>query len=135
MQKITIMVALAMTPLGMPAVAFAQQPLAQSVDIGDEPTFERIKMEVEKRTADLLIDPESARFKYPYMTIAERGPKRISGWTTCAMVNSKNSMGGYGGYQIAFIRFAQGNVTYFNIVDDEGGQREFLCGQMPTRAE
>ena len=135
MRYMTMMAALLAMPVSVQAGILAPRSTPEPIDIGVEPTFEQIKLEVEARTADLLVDPESARFKYPYMTVEQRGSKHPNGWATCAMVNARNSMGGYTGYQIVLIRFVQGKVVFFNIVDDSIAERQFLCGDMPSRAQ
>lgn len=47
---------------------------------------------IEPAIREELMDPESARFEWPFFFSAQS-----NGWATCGYVNSKNSMGGYVG--------------------------------------
>jgi hypothetical protein len=71
-----------------------------------------------------LIDPESARFEWPFMfvsgTFKPMFKKRQSGFWTCGRVNSRNPMGGYSGAVPVFVLINSGKVVMAELGDPMG---------------
>jgi hypothetical protein len=79
-------------------------------DYGSPPRLDVVRPEIERRTTDRLIDPESARFRFNsgvsrgYLNngLMHGGRIILSGWILTFEVNAKNRMGGYTGFQPYF---------------------------------
>lgn len=65
------------------------------------PKFGAMRIAAETAVKERLVDPESARFEWPYgFMLGDWKPlfqKRVEGWVTCGLVNSRNRMGGFAG--------------------------------------
>lgn len=104
--------------LALVASAATAAPAQQKKTDAEEQLRQK-RIEVAKaRILDALKDPESARFKEVYVA--------ADGETMCGAVNSKNSMGGYVGFQNFMIE-ATGRIFF----DDSGpsfpGMIEMAC--------
>ena len=69
-----------------------------------------------------LLDPDTAKFKWPYVFVpfTERLPlsKRTTGFATCFSYNAKNAYGGYVGYEQYRIVIRDGKVIDLQKVSD-----------------
>jgi hypothetical protein len=76
--------------------------------------------EIKKIILGILIDPESARFKFyeparSYIAEDVFKEKLHPVWEVAVLVNSKNRMGGYSGDTPMFFRFVNGYLTAYNL--------------------
>ena len=87
--------------------------LLANAQANGEPSLEAFKELVEPAIRAQLIDPQSARFEWPY------GFHTASnGLVTCGHLNSKNRMGGYAGKSFVLV-VNQERPPYFNIAEDD----------------
>lgn len=98
----------------IPIIAAVALTIA-SVGLASEPTAEELSLIVEPAIKARLVDPESARFRWPYSFFQAR-----NGTITCGRVNSRNRMGGYGGEVFFVLVFNRGQAPYFNMAEYEG---------------
>src|SRR5262245_34902523 len=79
-----------------PAAAKSKEP-----EYGPIPDWEQFKAQAEQAIRAQLIDPDSAKFSWPWHNrLGFYKPmlaKRVHGYTACGLVNSRNRMGGYTG--------------------------------------
>lgn len=89
------------------------------VDPGPQPTFTEGVALAESATKARLIDPDSAKFEWPYAftggTLKALFSKRNSGWITCGLVNSRNHMGGYAGQSFIEVVINNGAINMLDI--------------------
>lgn len=81
------------------------------------PDWSLFRRRSETAFASRLIDPESARFEWPYgFTFGYWKPlfgKRIEGYWTCGRINARNRMGGYtGSTAFVVVLAANGAIQY-----------------------
>ncbi|TZG25721.1 PDZ domain-containing protein [Sphingomonas montanisoli] len=110
----------------LPALSPTAQAAEPSVgaSYGPEPDWERFRELAETAVRNRLIDPDSAKFDWPHGFV-KRGytpfwSKRIYGYTTCALVNSKNRMGGYTGSAMFTVVIDNDQVLYTEIGSPKG---------------
>jgi hypothetical protein len=100
-----------------PAEAKREPPVGTSY--GPEPTWERYKELAEAAVRARLIDPDSANFTWTGGYL-KRGftplfSKRIYGYSTCGIVNSKNRLGGYVGRTMFVVVIDYDRVLYTEL--------------------
>ena len=76
------------------------------------PTVESFMSDVENKIRGELVDPESARFEWPYELKETK-----QGYYTCGRYNAKNSLGGYAGF--SWFSMAVRNGQVFSIQTEE----------------
>jgi len=78
------------------ALALASPSIAKKpIDIGEQPDWERAKVNAIETVKENLKDEDSAKFQWR----GEGWRETKKGWVICGRVNSKNSYGGYAGWQ------------------------------------
>lgn len=87
---------------------------ATNAPASEQPSLEDFKALVEPAVRERLMDPESARFDWPYLFHTAS-----NGLVTCGYVNSKNRMGGYAGKSFVIVVYNKGSPPYFNIAEDD----------------
>jgi hypothetical protein len=103
-----------------PAAAKKQPDVGESY--GAQPDWKHYKEMAEAAVRERLIDPDSAKFRWPNGYIKwgytpAFSTRRIYGYTTCGLVNSRNRMGGFVG------------DTYFVVVIDNDQVLHLEMGQ------
>ena len=90
-----------------------------AADYGKQPTFANAVIVGEAFIKARLVDPDSAKFEWPYnfRAVEMKGlfSKRRAGYVTCGYVNSRNRMGGYSGRSVFYIMENDGAVTDFTM--------------------
>jgi len=85
------------TLLSTSVIAQEAPAAAYSTDLGNE----LLKRNGEAAIKSLLVDPDSAKFEWPYGFLDGywKPPfrKRVTGFVTCGYVNARNRMGGFAG--------------------------------------
>jgi len=98
------------------AVSTGSAIAQESEDFGPPLTQAQFRATAEEGIRAQLKDPDSARFKWPYvavpMSYKPAFEARRSGYLTCGLVNAKNSYGGYGGDQIVMVMVYGSEVIY-----------------------
>lgn len=115
---------------GTPYVANTPTPLAVSIST---PKYRAL---AEAAILDKLVDPDSAKFRWPYdFTYGEwRTPKKYEGYLTCGMVNARNRMGGFTGFQYFAVVIKDDAISYIDL--DNGarpGINAYLCEKASSR--
>jgi PDZ domain len=117
------------TALGSAAVmALMSTPLAAKevapINFGAQPTFADAVSLSEAYARERLVDPESARFEWPYNFIAgslkSTFGKRRNGYWTCGWLNARNRMGGYSGRVFLFVMVKDGAVIDYDLDPGDG---------------
>lgn len=91
---------------------------AKAEDYGIQPNSNH--QEIAQNTIkNILIDPESAQFKYwgPYQCAfpkAPMSPTPILGWCSTLSVNAKNRLGGYVGYKTYIFNWKNGTLYNYD---------------------
>lgn len=116
-------------PLGTGSVFARERPV---VDPGAKPDLQRMRLAGELIMKRRLIDPESARFEWPYGLIQGRVKiskgGEVEGWLTCGFVNSKNRMGGYAGSVRVLIFGHQPDTFIAELGDqDDFSYADLIC--------
>lgn len=104
--------------LGAVALIGAAPPITAEM-MGPAPTFEQARDLGERAIRATLIDPDSAKFEWPYNFVGG-SLKPLFGHTTygfytCGFVNAKNRMGGYAGAGWFLIMERAGVVTSIDV--------------------
>ena len=91
---------------------------------GPPPNWKRFKELGEAAVRERLLDPSSAQFKWPY-AYKQRGytpfmSKRIYGYVTCGIVNSRNRYGGYVGDTLFAVVIDYDRVLYTELGKPSG---------------
>lgn len=88
-------------------------------DIGRPPAWDKFKEVAEAEVRSKLVDPTSAEFEWPHgYTAGYLKPllsKRIRGYWTCGLVNSKNRMGGFAGRAYFVVIIAHDAAIYTEL--------------------
>lgn len=94
------------------------------INIQDNNDYRTMKLNAEQKIRSILIDPESAKFEWPYGFLYSYWKpflrKRVTGHITCGFVNSRNRMGGYAGRAPFVVVMDGGSVSFVEIDDDRG---------------
>ena len=113
-----------------PALAVAKDSPVS--DPGPRPLLNAMKLAGEIAIKGRLIDPESARFEWPYdlipgrIKMSKKGD--VEGWLSCGRVNSKNRMGGYSGAVRVLIFGRQPDIFVAEIGDpDDISYADVVC--------
>jgi hypothetical protein len=93
---------------------------------GPAPAWERFKELGEEAIRLRLVDPDSAKFTWIHGYV-QRGytpfmGKRVYGYATCGLVNSRNRYGGYAGDTFFTVVIDYDRVLYAEIDSGSGGQ-------------
>jgi PDZ domain len=116
------------------STAVAAKKEQPPVDPGPQPDLIAAQATAEATIKSSLFDPNSAEFQWPfawtggYWKPVLQG-KRV-GWWTCGLVNAKNRMGGYVGFQNFVVVFFNGSLTHYEV--GTGGDYDFTnlgCGK------
>ena len=89
------------------------------VDPGPQPDFLQAQSIAESTMRANFFDPGLAEFQWPfnwtggYWKPVLQGKKK--GWWTCGLVNAKNRMGGYVGFQNFAVVFYNGALVYYEV--------------------
>jgi hypothetical protein len=117
------------------AILLGEAALAEPAsEFGARPVWEEFRSDAEHAVRAKLIDPDSAKIQWPYNAIAgSLKPlfgKRVEGYYTCALVNSRNRMGGYSGDAFVLVMLKDRQPVTVEI--GENGQIDaasVLCGK------
>jgi hypothetical protein len=94
-------------------------------NFGARPDWEQFKTIAEAAIRDRLVDPDSAKFLWPYLakvgTLKEFLQSRVSGYYTCGTLNSRNKMGGFAGSSFVLVMERDGVPVMVSIGKDEPG--------------
>lgn len=90
---------------------------------------------VEASVRSQLVDPDSAKFKWPYgfMQGVWRTPKKYEGLITCGIVNARNRMGGFAGDSMFAAVINGGQIAYLDVDGSDSGLNSYLCGKAASR--
>lgn len=93
-----------------------------------------LRAQVESHILKQLVDPDSARFEWPYEFIngswkPDAFQKRMTGLITCGYVNSKNRMGGYTGRMAFSVVMDDGVISHLSIDSPGSELNALLCGK------
>jgi hypothetical protein len=104
--------------------AYAKKSEQTPLDFGKQPSFSEAVTVGETYVKQRLVDPESARFDWPYNFVADSLKsafgKRRTGYWTCGYVNARNRMGGYSGRSLLFIMVRDGQVIDYDLDPGDG---------------
>lgn len=100
-------------------------------EYGPEPDWNRYRELGEQAIRNILIDPDAAKFEW-HNGYLKRGWKpsferRVPGYVTCGLVNSRNSFGGYTGRAYFVVVIDNDRVKYANV-GNGGGRDEIAEG-------
>jgi hypothetical protein len=120
-----------MLPMMAPLLVAA----APAPEPGPEPDRTQAIAVIEQTIRANLIDPDSARFTWPYdfnlLTTKVIFSKTWNGWTTCGTVNARNRMGGYTGASAVKVVFDKGAVLTYAIDSSDGiNLTELFCAKL-----
>jgi hypothetical protein len=91
----------------------------KTLDYGPTPTFEYAVKISESAARANLIDPDSAKFEWPYNFVAGTLKPIFAhthaGFWTCGRINSRNRLGGYTGRAWLLVMVNNGAVTQLDI--------------------
>ena len=103
----------------MSGSAGAKDKATIAVNYGAQPTFSGAVAIGEAYIKTRLVDPDSAKFEWPYnfRALEMKGvfSKRRAGYVTCGYVNSRNRMGGYSGRAVFYMMQKDGAVIDFTM--------------------
>ncbi len=113
--------------IASPAIA-KTDPEPPDYFYGDPPGWDRFKELGESAVRNILIDPDSARFEWPY-GYRQGGWKlflgrMIHGYTACGYVNARNRMGGYTGRSFFVVVIDRDRVLHADI--GKSGSLDFV---------
>ena len=99
-----------------------------------EREYSILRKQVESRILGQLVDPDSAKFEWPFGFIngswkPDLFSKRISGLLTCGYVNSKNRMGGYTGRMTFAVVINDGTIRHLSIDSPGSELNAMLCSK------
>lgn len=107
----------------LPALFLISAKPPEIVDPGPQPTFGEGVALAESATKARLIDPDSAKFEWPYDftggSLKALLSRRTTGWITCGLVNSRNRMGGFAGQSFVEVVINNGAVAMLDIGTSE----------------
>lgn len=129
-ERMAFLVALALVaPTG---AALAKDP-PFGTNYGPAPDWAHYRELVETELRHRLIDPDSAKVRWPNFYI-QRGftpflSKRVYGYATCGYLNSRNRMGGYAGEAPFIVVIDHDQVLYLQVAKSTLDAREMaqLC--------
>jgi hypothetical protein len=114
--------------------------------IGPPPDWDRYRELGERAIRSRLVDPDSARFEWPYGYSAEgfrpflRGRQR--GYATCGTVNAHNRMGGFAGRATFVVVIDDDRIVYSEVGSSRGTdllaaacERAVSRGRLPPAPE
>lgn len=121
--------------------ALARKAPEPPVEYGPPPNWERFKELAEQAVRMRLVDPDSAKFSW--MWGYQQGfykpmlAKRVHGYTSCALVNARNRMGGYTGDTYFVVVIDDDMVRYVEIAQNQYGliNEQCLKANLPMAAE
>lgn len=129
-RQLTISTAIA-AAIFLAAPTPAQQTEKPEHAYGAPPDWQRYRELAEAAVKDLLVDPDSAKIEWPngyrkggfkpFMS------KRVYGYATCGLVNSRNRMGGYAGQQPFAVVIDNDRVLYVEIARSRGNLIAEAC--------
>lgn len=112
--------------LVMVAYPVSAKPLPlEQINFGPEPEWTFFRDAAEASVKYRLVDPDSAKFSWPYGLHKGGYKPFLEGWVygyyTCGEVNSRNRMGGYAGGKTFIVVMNYDRIVHLEFGGDRGG--------------
>ena len=122
----------------LPAIFLISAKPPEIIDPGPQPTFAEGVALAEGATKARLVDPDSAKFEWPYDftggSLKALLSRRTTGWITCGLVNSRNRMGGFAGQSYVEVVINHGAIASLDIgTSDEIDLVQMSCQKMVSQ--
>jgi hypothetical protein len=119
----------------MSLLMFLAAAASTVADPGPAPDRNAAIAAAEAQIRTTLVDPDSARFTWPYsLELIDEKPlfgRRTRSWTTCGTLNARNKMGGFAGTAFVKVSFVGGALATFGVGEDQRiDPVEIVCNDM-----